>query len=93
MNQPSSSRVDPASARRFGAGEPARAAECAYFRRLMGERAGASLRGEAPLAELLADPILRRLMRHDGVSLRELRDLLAEAEARLARGLCRLALA
>ena len=40
---------------------------------------------EPTLSELLEDPVIRRLMTSDGVDLRELRTLLTDLRARLAR--------
>ncbi len=43
------------------------------------------LSGEASIDELMADPIVRLVMRSDGVSEGELRALLRTASARLTR--------
>ena len=79
--------------RSFGAADKARAAECAYFRGLLARPSRSPLNQEPKLEELLADPDMHLLMRRDGVSLPALRNLLAEAESRLARRLCGYALA
>ncbi len=46
---------------------------------------------EPDLAEMLSDPLVHRVMRRDGVTLAELRDVIARARAALRAGLCRCA--
>ena len=48
--------------------------------------------GEEPaLAEVLADPLVHQVMRRDGVSLQQLRAVIAEAQCALGICLCRCA--
>ena len=49
------------------------------------------LHGEPPLREVLADPVVHAVMRRDGVSFGHLLNVIAAAQARLRRGLCRCA--
>jgi hypothetical protein len=46
---------------------------------------------EPSLREVLSDPLVHQVMRRDGVTLGELARVIAQAQATLRRGLCRLA--
>ena len=49
------------------------------------------IRGEPPLHELLSDPCLHLLLKRDGLTLEDLRRVIAAAQAPLRRSLCCLA--
>jgi hypothetical protein len=49
------------------------------------------LHGEPALQDLLADPCTHAVMRRDGVEMTALLNLIAMAQSRLRRDLCRLA--
>jgi len=48
-----------------------------------------NIAGEPRLQELLADPCLHLLLRRDGLTLDDVRQVIATAQQHLRRGLCR----